>query len=421
MDAVHHLLGLLDHGERGAYRSVSPALTDRLLARAADTHASRGHALGQGHQGLGGLLVGQGHHGLTDGQATSLHQGAAAWRHAEDVGVLAGAGFGHQEAGEVGVHAGIEQLAPSCRDGVDGVAQDVQQPNVIEPEAGHEGVLDEVLARLRQFAVLIVVPHDGQDLLGAGVDRHPVGDLEAGHLALEFMFKALDVQLAVALIDLAVAVVRVGDRDGNALLAALLKLHAIKLGHVGGVKVNVLVHAQDLHAPHHAGAHIHPVGDALGVAQVGGGVVHNQVFCIHRLRHRTVAEGAEVNLLERGAAEPQHQQHAVGVGVILGGHRSQVVIEVILQSIGQPVLFEVGVVAVVANLDRAIGGEQLAPGIGLEAQYSLKEQGVANAAHTLYRGAVSGPLEAWDFDFEAQEAQAGGSVLNPILAALLVI
>ena len=80
--------------------------------------------------------------------------------------VLASSLLREDEAREVGEHAEIEQLAPRSRHGVGRVAEDVQQTDVVEAEARHEGVLDEGAALLGQLVALRlgVVTNDRQDL-----------------------------------------------------------------------------------------------------------------------------------------------------------------------------------------------------------------------------------------------------------------
>ena len=249
VDGVQDLGGLVDHGQRGAHRRVGAALAHLHLGRAADSHPGFGHVGDEVHQRRAGLLVGERHHGLIDRHAASLDQGAAAGRDAKDIGVLPGAGVGHEEAGEVGVHARVQHLAPSRRDGVGGVAEDVEQANVVEAEAGDEGVLDEVRARLGQVClVLVVVADDGQDFAGGQVDGHPVGDLKAGLLALVLVLEAGNVQLAVALVDLAVAVLGPEGASRDALLRPLLALRRVEVGVLGHRQVNVAVDAEDLEA-----------------------------------------------------------------------------------------------------------------------------------------------------------------------------
>ena len=96
-------------------------------------------------------------------------------------------------------------------------------------------------------------------------------------------------------------------------------------------------------------------------------------------------------------------------------------VQVALKRTGELVLLEVGVVVVVADLDGAVGRQQLGARVGLKAQHGLKQQRMANLAHTLDRRAVGRTLKAGDLRLEAQKANAGRPVLDPLLAALDVV
>ena len=78
--------------------------------------------------------------------------------------------------------------------------------------------------------------------------------------------------------------------------------------------------------------------DALRIAQIGRRVVDDQVFCINAFAHWAIADRAEVNLLECSAAEAEHQQHAVGVGIILARDSRQIMVEIFLKRGGKLVL-----------------------------------------------------------------------------------
>ena len=421
VDRVQHLGRLIDHGQRRAHRRIGPALADRLLRRAAEAHAGLGDVGHEVHQAHARLLVRERHDGLIDRQPARLDESAAAGRDAEDVGVLAATGVGEQEAGEVGEHARVEHLAPRRRDCVRGVAEDVKEADVVEAEARHERVLDERGSRLGQVVSLVVVADDGQDLLRGDVNGHAVGDLEAGDLALVLVLIVRDVQLAVALIDLAVAVLGPVGRLGDALLRALFALRRVEVGLLRHRQVAVLVDAKDLEAAHGRGPHVGSVRDALRVRQVGCGVADDQVIGIDGLADRAVAQRALVDLLEGRAAEAEHQQHAVGVGVILRRGRGQVVVQVALERVGALVLAEVGVVVVVADLDRAVGRQQLAAGVGLKAQDGLKQERVADAAHALDRRTVSGPADVGHLDLEPEQLDALSARLDPVAATFDIV
>ena len=167
VDRVQNFLCLLDHGKRGANRSVCPALAHLILAGAADALAGQLDGLRQRHKTLPHILVGQRHDCLRDRHAAGLDQCAAAGRDAEDVGVLTRASIGHEKAGEVGVHASIEHFAPSSRQCVGSIAKYMQQANIVKTHARHKSILNKVCARFGQFFIIfVIVANNGQDLLG---------------------------------------------------------------------------------------------------------------------------------------------------------------------------------------------------------------------------------------------------------------
>ena len=162
VDGVQDFGGLFNHRQRGADRGVSAALAHLQFRRATHAHASLAHVLHQRHQRPRWLLVGQRHDGIADLLATSLDLSAATRRDAEDIGVLTRPDIADQEAGEVGVHPSVQQLAPRGGDRVGGVAEDVQQADVVEPQPRHERVFHERRTRLWQHAGfgLVIVAGD---------------------------------------------------------------------------------------------------------------------------------------------------------------------------------------------------------------------------------------------------------------------
>ena len=148
------------------------------------------------------------------------------------------------------------------------------------------------------------------------------------------VLETLDVEFAVALVDLAVAVFRVLRLRHQALLGLFFTLQGVQLRCVRHAEVSVFVDTENLQALDGRRAHEKAMRDAFCVRQVGRGVVHDQIVGIHGLGHRTIANRAVIDLFERRTTKPEHQKHAIGVGVILGRDRSQVVIEVFLQRIG---------------------------------------------------------------------------------------
>ena len=96
-------------------------------------------------------------------------------------------------------------------------------------------------------------------------------------------------------------------------------------------------------------------------------------------------------------------------------------IEVFLQRIGQLVFNQIGIVVVVADLDRAIGRKQLRTGIGLKPEHCLLKQRVPNLRHAIDRGTIRRALRAGDLNLEAEQLDAERPVLNPLLTALDVV
>ena len=279
----------------------------------------------------------------------------------------------------------------------------MQQANVVEAHAGNVSVLHKGLAGLWEFLlVLIVVADNRQDLLGGNVNRHPVRDFEAGLLTAHLMLVTLNVEFAVALVNLAVPVVRVHAVRGNALHRQLLALEAIQIAHVRGGQIDVPVHAQYLEALYRRWSLIRPVGNALGVLQVRRVVINNQIVSIYRLRDRPVPQGAEVNLLKGRATKAQHEQHAVGVGVILCSRRCQVMVQVFLKRLSKLVFIQRRIVIVVADFHRAVSRQHLRAGIGLKAQHRLQKEWVPHPVHALDRRSFCGASEAGNLNLEAK-------------------
>ena len=403
VDGVLDFGGLLDHGQRGANRGIGTAFAHLQLGCATHAHARVAHVLHQPHQGLRRLFVGQRHDSIADLLAASLDLCATARRDAEDVGVLPRAHVADQEAGEVGVHASIQKFAPCGGDGVGGVSKDVQQADVIEAEAGHECVLHKRGPCLRQHARigLVVIAGDRQDFAGRHVNGHAVRDFQSSDLALELVFEPLDVQLAVDFVNLAVAVVRVGGCRGDTLLRCLGLCGCVWRDLQRGGQVDVAVDAKDLQALDRGWLEVDPVGDPHSGRQVGGAVVDDQVVGVNAVAGRTVPQRAEENLFERRAAEAQKQQHAVRIGVVFPRRRRQEVVHVLLEGVGDLIAVSRRAVGVIPDLDRAIGRQQLGPGVGLEAQDGLLQQRVPHFGHAFDGCAITSALKARKLYLEA--------------------
>ena len=158
----------------------------------------------------------------------------------------------------------------------------------------------------------------------------------------------------------------------------------------------------------------------LALREVCGRIVHDQVRRVHRFADRTIPKRAEIDLLERRAAEPEHEQHAVGVRVILGRHTRQIMVHVLLKRVAKTVLcctvdptigrlvlwtiIEDGVVGI-TDLDRTICRQHLGTGIGLEAEHRLLQQRMANLRHALHWSTIRCPLKPGNLDLGSREAE----------------
>ena len=161
--------------------------------------------------------------------------------------------------------------------------------------------------------------------------------------------------------------------------------------------------------------------DTQGAGQVRGLVVHDQVVGIDAVGRRAIAQRAEVNLLERGAAKAQQKQHAVCVGVVLSRRRRQVVVHVLFESVSQLVTLQRRAVSVVPDLDGPVGRQKLRPGVGLEAQHGFLQQWVPNLGHAFDRCAVRCALHAGKLDLQAQQLDALSPVVDPLGAAVQIV
>ena len=255
----------------------------------------------------------------------------------------------------------------------------MQQADVVEPEARHERKLDEDATGDRQLlGLFLVVSDDGQDCLGRDVYRDAVGNLQAGLFTLELVRVLLQVQLAVALVDLVVAIFGARGRRRQALLVLLSLFEAVGLGRQGRAEGEVAVRANELHPAHHRGPHHDAVRHPLGVLQVRGGKIDDQVIGVDRFRHRTPAQGAIVDLLEAVTRKSDLKHHSVRVGIVFRRGRRQEVVHVALKVVSQLIFRQIGVDIVVSDLERAICRQHFTPSVGLEAQNGLQKQRVTH-------------------------------------------
>ena len=235
------------------------------------------------------------------------------------------------------------------------------------------------------------------------------------------MFEAGDVGLAIALVDLVVTILRARAGRCLAFLIVLGLLQGVDLGGHRRSELDVSIDAEQLHALQQRRRHVDTVGDTLGVVQIGRAVVHDQIGGGHGLADRALTQRAVVDFLEHHTAEAELQQHAIGVGIVFARHLGQVVVEILLECLGQLVVCRVAVVVVVADLDRAVGRQELAAGIGLKAQAGLEQQRMTATARTFYGAAGITRRRRHALQREAQKLDALGLLLDPVIAATLIV
>ena len=107
-----------------------------------------------------------------------------------------------ETCGQVGQGPSINELAQdACRRAAE-AADHVGQTEAIEPKAGQELVVYKILYSLPRRVVLQVVAADSQNLVAGLVNRHDVGQLDAGWLAVSaHVLEPVEVQLDMHLQD----------------------------------------------------------------------------------------------------------------------------------------------------------------------------------------------------------------------------
>ncbi len=422
VNRIKNLGGLVNQGQRGPDRRVCPALAHLQFRRAANPLRSLLNGGQKLHHGRAGFLVGKRHDGVLKRHAIGLDQRTATGGDAEDIGILPGAGVRHEEAGKIGKHARVQHFAGQGGGGIGQVAHDVQQADIIEAKAGHERIFHEVHARFGHFVILVIVADDRKNFLRRNVNRDDVGHLQAGNLALVLMFEAGQVQLAIALVNLPVVVLKRYGFRGDALLGVFSLFDRIRVRGLCRRQGNVAVDFQDLQPLDRGRLHHHAVGDAASVAQIGGGGINDQIVGIDALGDGPLAQRAVIDFLERGSKQAQLEKHLVGVGIVFRRRDGQIMIHVLLQGIGHQVTLDRRTVCgIIPDFQGAIDGQKLAPAIGLKPQIGLQQKGRTNAGHALDGGAVCAALCAGRFDCEAQQLDAFGAGFHPVGAGGLVV
>ena len=153
--------------------------------------------------------------------------------------------------------------------------------------------------------------------------------------------------------------------------------------------------------------------EARRAVERGGGVGHDDVLGQHVFGGRVAAHRIEIELAEGRAGERQVEQHHVRFGPIAGDLLTRHPVHVGLDALGLPLLI-VGDLADDLGLDRASAGEQIAHGLGVEADDALEQ-------HRVERAAGAFPWIGALLVIEAHELETAGVGLAPFGARALIL
>ena len=401
---------LLDQGDRGAHWRVLLALADLDLGSATNALCGLRYLVHHAEKARRDVLVRKRHHRLIDRHALSIDDNTRASSNAHLIRLLTGGELRDKEAREVSEHAGVERLAPRCRQGSSRVAQQVQQAPSVQAEAANVGIVDERRARIAILVVLVPVAAKLEDLAAVLVDRHAIRQQQA-LVAQMARRKPIKVKLAIAFVDRVFAVFLPRRLNVDALDVGFLEIDHRVLRRWRR-KLDVAIHAEELHALHDRRAHLDALRDPASIGEVGRGVVHDQVLSVDAFGHRTPAHRVHVDLLEARASEHCHQQHAIGVGVVLLRLLREIEVEVLLKAIGQLVRLRRSL-AHVLDLDGAVRREKLGACIGPCHQHGFKQQRVPHHGHALDRRTGRSNVALRLFKLETEKLKAPRPRLQP--------
>ena len=233
------------------------------------------------------------------------------------------------------------------------------------------------------------------------------------------MLVALQVQFTVALVDFPILVRLGGVRGRNTGDGLLFLFQRVRLNRDARSKGDVPVDAQDLQPLQRGVRHQHAMRDASGVPQVRRRLIYDQVGRVHGFADGPPTDRTEIDLFERSAAEPEHQQHAIGVRVVFRRRGRQVVVQVLFQRVRQPVLLGCGTDGVISDLHRAVGRQHLGSGVRLETQQRLQQQGVPDATGTGHAVRVARGVA--DLGAQSEQLQPLGAGFDVVLSARHVL
>ena len=252
------------------------------------------------------------------------------------------------------------------------------ETEIIKTEAGDEREFNKCLASALHLVVFAPVPADFKNRSRTFLDRNLIGSRDASLFATLFMLVALQVEHAVALkhgvaqVFRALRIVDAGDIFLFLLDGVLRDVRRL-------AEIDLTVDLQLLHALHHRLAHARRESDAVGVLQIGGRVGDAEVSGVHALGRRPAADRTAVDLLEAGAADPDPQQHAVGVRVVFAGRDGHEIVHVVLKRLREIVALQDVVGVHVVELHRPVGRKKFGASVGLEPERGFEHQRMARA------------------------------------------
>ena len=217
----------------------------------------------------------------------------------------------------------------------------MHQSKPIEPKAGHELVVDKVLALAPLRIILAKVPADRQNVPARRVDGYNIRQPNARRLpTLVTILVSGDIKVTVALIKRVILRIPRGFHARD-LVRLLLDLIALRLRR----RLHVQIPVETCHLLLAKVVLRHPqnVRHTLRRHQIPRRVRDDQILRQDVWRHSPLQVPVIVDLLERRSAIPKVIQHLVVVGIILLHLDRDLIVHVILYALGLRLLLRRGI------------------------------------------------------------------------------
>ncbi len=346
---------LFNQCQRRANGSVLLAFSDWKIGGAAQPLGIVLNDLDQPEKSGADILVWERSHAVRNTACRAIDRYAASRWHPEFIGELPGQLLQNDKAWEVGEHAGVQHLTPSCRQSRRGIAENVDQTNPVNAQSFHKRIADKILARQTRLVVFFPVAVDFQNLPRILVDRYPIRQRDG--FALELPGSVLiQVPFAIAFIQRVRLILRPLIYRGPDAFDAVFLVFDLVLGCRWLSERDIPIHLQKLHALHHGRSHGHAMGHATGIPQIGRSVGNNQVISVDRFGYRTAADRTRIDLLPTRTSEHRPEQHTLGVWVVFRSYVSQIMVEFGLEGFRDLIaLFRF--LSDILDFDRTIGRE----------------------------------------------------------------